>query len=83
MSQVELIGSELKIEKKEDKKKRRQAPTGEQTAGQAKPHGRRSEGPGAARDSGRTEHTHTRQHPAAGAAGGRRDRGTGTTKKGQ
>jgi len=82
MSQVELVGSEFKVEKKEPKKKRRQEPTEEQAAGQAKASGRRPEGPEGGRDTGRPEHTHTRQHPAAGGAG-RRDRGTGMTKKGQ
>ncbi len=77
MALVELVGSELKIDKKDDKAKRRKAaPKPEK--------GARPAAPDAVRDGGRGEHEHTHalQQPAAGK-GGRRDRGTGMTKKGQ
>jgi large subunit ribosomal protein L17 len=79
MAAVELVGSELKLEKKEDKKKRRRAGGEEPKADKAA--GGRPEG---GREVARGEHEHTRAvQPRPTGAGGRRDRGTGTTKKGQ
>jgi large subunit ribosomal protein L17 len=81
MSIVELVGSELKIERKDDKKKRRKE---QRAKGGAKAGGAKPDVPEGGRDAGRAgrEHTHAHRAPGGGA-GGRRDRGTGTTKKGQ
>jgi large subunit ribosomal protein L17 len=81
MAVVELVGSELKIEKKEDKKKRRRGGEEPKTG---KATGARPEGREGGREGARSEHEHTRAvQPRPSGAGGRRDRGTGTTKKGQ
>jgi hypothetical protein len=82
MSVVELVGSELKLEKKEDRKKRRRTGGEEPRSGKAA--GGRAEGHEPGREGGKVEHEHTRPvQPRPTGAGGRRDRGTGMTKKGQ
>ena len=82
MALVELVGSELKLEKKDDKKKRRREKPEAQAASKGKAAAGKPEGPEAGREGGPSGHERTHVHPSA-AKGGRRDRGAGMTKKGQ
>ncbi len=69
-------------EKKDDKKKRRREKPEAQAASKGKAAAGKPEGPEAGREGGPSGHERTHVHPSA-AKGGRRDRGTGMTKKGQ